>query len=592
MEQLSSLLPKTMALSMPRSIPRRKLHLICFVTFVLCSYQTIFKEIVGFEETSIGTSQDERFLTYPLPEPYHLSPNGYLQAQLSLIDDDGAEETVDSAGNSRVLQKGHKALAGVYRPKKPAGLKKNIADLRIACFGDSDVWRAISFNSREGEYVMDYRKTRFDATATYCSKIGADNYAFPSKGPNYAATCLETMIGDNLYDVLIVDFALNSPTQSDHLFRRLRQRFPQATIIQLERLLLKKVKFGNPGMPGRQVDIEMALGAFAGGRRKRHWAPLSTRRISREKYIEFIKDRKIQKEKNIIEEQKQREKLQKLKDKNGKAPKYKPRRYGLRSGKWELRVGNSYKEENEKLSNAYKTIQLKFGDEDELEDSMLDMMDDYYDDGCTLSHHGHNRLSEMLIETLSTTSITRTTAGNVGTFGDGDYCDVWFTNGEMPPYAKGSGAQMNNYVDIRHGIEFTSPDPNENYISIHNPFDKPRALYISFLTTPPPHRGYQDARLRIKGTSIDMVIEANGFNEYQMKHTITTAKTMYVGELSPGTHEAFFLNQGTGANPFRLAGYSFPDTTKGNGPIDYEFTQRFWYKGFTVIYRGELVPLY
>merc|ERR1719253_12644 len=57
------------------------------------------------------------------------------------------------------------------------------------------------------------------------------NLAIRASGPNYPSICIQTMIGDGEYDVIILEYLMACRQGLDTLATRLRQRFPDAIII-------------------------------------------------------------------------------------------------------------------------------------------------------------------------------------------------------------------------------------------------------------------------------------------------------------------------------------------------------------------------
>ena len=63
------------------------------------------------------------------------------------------------------------------------------------------------------------------------SRNNTKNLAMKASGPHYSALCTQTMVGVELYDVILFEYNLMADDYIIILARRLRERFPQATMI-------------------------------------------------------------------------------------------------------------------------------------------------------------------------------------------------------------------------------------------------------------------------------------------------------------------------------------------------------------------------
>lgn len=94
-------------------------------------------------------------------------------------------------------------------------------DIRYATFGTSFAWGA-TLKNREAEAFI------------WRLSPDASNFALRATGSEYPAKCLSSMIGNDVYDVIILEFAMRVNKSTLALARRLRQRFPDALIICLK----------------------------------------------------------------------------------------------------------------------------------------------------------------------------------------------------------------------------------------------------------------------------------------------------------------------------------------------------------------------
>jgi len=125
----------------------------------------------------------------------------------------------------------------------------DFANLRYAAFGTSRTF-GVGTNDRISE--------------TYPSLLSmgkADNYAIRATGPEYPAFCLYSMIGDNHYDVIILEYESYVQSVSQKcvdirmLVQRLRNRFPAAIILFLQDFLPMNYKHKSNSLPLRDWKL-------------------------------------------------------------------------------------------------------------------------------------------------------------------------------------------------------------------------------------------------------------------------------------------------------------------------------------------------
>jgi hypothetical protein len=92
-------------------------------------------------------------------------------------------------------------------------------NLRIATFGSSRTW---------GSGIQNPERDSFP------SLLGAKNLAIRASGPEYPAVCTYSMVGDEIYDVIVMEYMLDFVSDAlTVLAQRLRNRFPDAILIFL-----------------------------------------------------------------------------------------------------------------------------------------------------------------------------------------------------------------------------------------------------------------------------------------------------------------------------------------------------------------------
>jgi hypothetical protein len=93
------------------------------------------------------------------------------------------------------------------------------SDLRILTFGSSRSW---------GANIKHPERDSFPAL------LQARNLAIRASGPEYPAVCTYSMVGEEVYDVIVIEYMLDFVSEAlNVLAHRLRTRFPDATLIFL-----------------------------------------------------------------------------------------------------------------------------------------------------------------------------------------------------------------------------------------------------------------------------------------------------------------------------------------------------------------------
>lgn len=104
----------------------------------------------------------------------------------------------------------------------PLDQRKPDDEIRYASFGTSKSFAARTPNPNT------------DAFVKLLSQENGDNYALRGSGPNYPAACTYSMLGDNEYDVFILEYFRSVQFEGmRELAQTLRERFPDSIIIIL-----------------------------------------------------------------------------------------------------------------------------------------------------------------------------------------------------------------------------------------------------------------------------------------------------------------------------------------------------------------------
>eukprot|EP00980_Cylindrotheca_fusiformis_P025772 scaffold14589_cov106-Cylindrotheca_fusiformis.AAC.1 len=271
-------------------------------------------------------------------------------------------------------------------------------------------------------------------------------------GPTLASLCTQSIVGGNIYDVIVLEFS-GSYTEEfkslSLLASRLRQRFPQAKIIFLELWSPSQASFQH-----QEEDDDKRI-TFDEWRR-------NTRKDITWGSPEFLR---------ALEGHDWHEDPR-VNDRT--------RSYSLKDLAQQVR-GSFYR--LPKSSNTMQSLK-------EAKDLFLEVPIEEYDqeegDGgpssvlqYTLSPYGHALVANAILSMIDGASImesSRTIRDEVGTWGSGDSCQLWYDSGMVEP------SKLSH-----HGFglrQFSKTPPNDKYalelsehggsIAIHNPFKEDR----------------------------------------------------------------------------------------------------------------------
>jgi len=115
----------------------------------------------------------------------------------------------------------------IKHPEKiiPIADRKNDDEIRYASFGSSCSWGAGLDNREEEVYV--WKLSNKDQER-------GKNHAIRANGPAFPAACVSSIIGEDEYDVIVLEFWMRSYDSLQLLVKRLRERFPEAIIVMTQ----------------------------------------------------------------------------------------------------------------------------------------------------------------------------------------------------------------------------------------------------------------------------------------------------------------------------------------------------------------------
>ena len=370
-------------------------------------------------------------------------------------------------------------------------------EIRYASFGSSVTWGA-ALEDRENEAYA-WRLSNFD-------RERAKNYGIRATGPNYPAACISTMIGEEVFDVIVLEYFCRGPEGLMTLATRIRERFPNAIIIM--------IKLWSPfQLRDDSVNKNVADFAFDNGFK-----------------LDFIHDPKF---KEVILS------------------------YGADKFKYQ------YRDPENDLTHLFHTVAKKIGAHVvkmpfsnvadgsngwlELGDKLLG------NDSFHLSAEGHENLANQIKAVVRKVGVPKDTL--IGKFHGIDHCHNWIESGVIGKgleySSNGVLAKMENTE--KYVLSFYSDDgekESSGWIKVSNPSDTEMDLFLAYMTTGPAPSKYPRVEVvRLKKTYV-LEPDALGWGD---KH-VHIARIEHIGKLDPGVkHEMVKFHPLDEAEyPFRL----------------------------------------
>ncbi|GFH56240.1 predicted protein [Chaetoceros tenuissimus] len=104
----------------------------------------------------------------------------------------------------------------------PHRQRKGLKDIKYVAFGSSHTWGAALENRDEETYIKQLARPFFE---------NGVNNGIRSAGPSYPANCLYSMIGEEHFDVIVLEEYMHIQDGMMQLGSRIRERFPDAIIV-------------------------------------------------------------------------------------------------------------------------------------------------------------------------------------------------------------------------------------------------------------------------------------------------------------------------------------------------------------------------
>jgi hypothetical protein len=199
-----------------------------------------------------------------------------------------------------------------------------------------------------------------------------------------------------------------------------------------------------------------------------------------------------------------------------------------------------------------------------------------------LSPAGHAALAQLLLVTAlpqvqsrrrSRDRRTTTDLVGGGSWGSGDACNLWFATGDLGSVVGGDGGVVDfahdNTDDAttdrhKHALEFRHLRGDQ--VTVHNPFDTERMLYLTYMTAS-EDGDYPRTRIKLNGLP---TVQIDPFHDDERRTDQELARTTAVGKIPPRASTQVRLDPlQRSARHFRLVGASLIADEMSNVPIEF-----------------------
>lgn len=365
-----------------------------------------------------------------------------------------------------------------------------------------------------GYALKDYRNAY-----PYLLSSDVHNAAVHVGGPALGAVCTESMTGDGTYDVIVLDFFMHVRQGLRVLAKRLRQRFPSALIIFVRRWHFGQIKY--------HIDNTTKIDAI-------DW-------IRRLHYPDAA-----------------------FND---------PRVLGAfaqtESSDWEFApftMQDHIIRETAESVNGH-IVELSHPDTWNVTEAFISYGQLFNRKARrALSEEGHTNLTGLIQELVKRERVDdelEQARHQSGTWGSGDSCHMWYSTGVLPGYSYGKGVRMVKFAEqwgYKYALEFP---PKGGYITVENPYNYPRMLYLTFMTIATSTDLYPRVQVYL-GNRTASILEPMNAKFDQFSHT---PRTVAVGLVPPGLTKVVLESLSPKKSRFRLTGASFLGSSEV--PIEY-----------------------
>jgi len=192
----------------------------------------------------------------------------------------------------------------------------------------------------------------------------------------------------------------------------------------------------------------------------------------------------------------------------------------------------------------------------------------FHEDMRHLSTIGHKALAHRLQTYLQ--HIQASPSNTLGTWGEGDSCASWFLNATQLPFRHTDGIVMNKFdtTNNKYALEIA---PHGGVITVNNPFHNPRNLVLTYMAMGPTFTIYPK-------TLVSIAPNSNTSTHYPSQHTpivvhpltnghlhfVHIALSKQVGKVQPGDNDVFLKSLETTDAPFRIVSIAVTASDESN----------------------------
>jgi len=377
-------------------------------------------------------------------------------------------------------------------------------DLRYVAFGTSVTWGA-TINRDKEAYIK------------ILSKDGV-NLGIRASDPSYPGMCTQSMVGDSVYDVIIIEYDRRYKGGLSNLVKRLRERFPHAIIITT--IMWHFATLWIDDYDGKTKSFVKWIAER--GFKKNTPDLLEFIRQSSDDdlnmfYMNYQLDERMEYLKKVKED------------------------YNTIIYSWEMKRKCT---SNGEYCNDMKQLILKH-------------LPLNAEDWIHLSSEGHKFAADGIAEIVENnrTTILKDT---VGEWGDGDFCAQWIIQGKMSNKIRdsfrydGSRVLMEEFHSVKGYYALHFPF-GKTRLRIYNRFSGLRQLAFTYMATGPVERRYPMVNVSLQFSPNSVTIDPfDTFYDYPVHIQLTTV----VAELQPGPNIVIMDVLENTAAPFRLIGYT------------------------------------
>lgn len=383
-------------------------------------------------------------------------------------------------------------------------------NIRYIAFGSSDTWGQ-GLPDKEGAYPYRFEQptwlTRNAATRT--------NDVF------LEAACAQSIVGEEIYDVISIEFETFSKSHS-MLAGRLRNRFPTATLLFVRLWKPPSITFTFP-----HNGTTLTLEAW---RRHHHLTALSLH--SSELALEILEE-------------------------------------GPENWSVDLSVDSTLQSVLNEVNAHLFTLPAPDFKSFSFPSNLRAFLHMFQPEApYHLSSKGHDFMARSIVEFIAQRPPPRFHQDITGTWGAGDVCHLWYHTGQYHGATLVGARRVDFSHNLhtgshKHAIEFRFRGGS---LTVLNPFNDPRMLYLTYMTASDEEgsRIYPKTRIRLNGTP-SVVIDP--YHEGRESEHLT--RTTAVGKVSPGETLVQLDPLQASRLRFRLVGFSLLEEDATGADIDF-----------------------